>query len=172
MLITKTGRLYYRQTSGGKNRSQIFNNKWRALIERVQKNEPDFPYFPFKSLRVTASDLVRQKSDGEVAATFLLHGQPVECDNLLDIYTKRPFAKLFQVLREMETDFADFFNAAPDKLDEQPMQQYTSTEKRERIVSLKNEGKSVTEIMEDVELSRSTVLRTLERMNSTDKGEA
>jgi DNA-binding CsgD family transcriptional regulator len=164
LLITKTGQLFYRQTAGGKNRSQIFNNKWRALIARVQKSHSDFPNFPFKTLRITSSDLVRQMADGEVASTFLLHGKPVESDDLLDLYTKRPFAKLFEVLKAMQVEFQGVFDAAPDDLGEQPMQQYTAMEKRERIVELKKQDKTVTQIMEEVGVSRMTVLRTLERL--------
>ena len=166
LLITKTGRLYYRQTLGGKNRSQIFNNKWQALIKRVRKSDPDFPYFSFKTLRITASDIIRQKTDGEVSSTFLLHGTPVESDDLLDLYTKRPFAKLFHALRQMQVDFKDFFDAAPKEVDEQPMQQYTSLEKRERILAGFKDEMTVTQIMKDVGVSRSTVLRTLDRLES------
>lgn len=164
LLITKKGTLFYRQTDGGKNRSQIFANKWNALIRRVRKSEPDFPYFPFSSLRDTASDLVRQAADGEVSATFLMHGQPVVQDDLLDLYTKRPFAKVFTALRQLKCDLKDMFEAAPENVIEQPMQQYTPLNKRDRIVELKKDGKTVTQIMDEVGVSRMTVLRTLEKM--------
>ena len=164
LLITKKGTLYYRLTGGKKNRSQIFGNKWTALIKRIQKSEPDFPKFPFSSLRETASDLVRHVADGEVAATFLMHGQPVKQDDLIDLYTKRPFAKVFEALRQMQDDLKDMFEAAPEDVVEQPMQQYTPLNKRERIVELKKEGKTVSQIMEEVGVSRMTVLRTLDKL--------
>ena len=163
-MITKTGTLFYRLTGGGKNRSQIFNNKWSALIKRVQKSEEDFLYFPFSSLRDTAGDLIRHVADGEVAATFLMHGQPVKQDDLLDLYTKRPFGKVFEALRQLEENLKPMFDAAPEDVVEQPMQQYTPMNKRERIVELKKEGRNVTQIMNEVEVSRMTVLRTLEKL--------
>jgi hypothetical protein len=164
LLLTKDGQRYYRKTGGGKNRSQIFNNKWQDLVERVQKNEKDFPYFSFSTLRDTAGDLVRQAADGEVSSTFLMHGQPVKKDDLLDLYTKRPFGKVFEALRRLQVDLKPMFDAAPENLVEQPMQQYTPMNKRDRIVELKKAGMKVTQIMEEVGVSRMTVLRTLERL--------
>ena len=164
LLVTKTGKLFHRLTGGGKNRSQIFNNKWTALIKRIQKSEADFPKYPFSSLRDTAADLVRQVAGGEVSATFLMHGQPVKQDDLLDLYTKRPFGKVFEALRILENELKPMFDAAPDNVIEQPMQQYTPLNKRERIVELRGEGRSVTQIMEEVGVSRMTVLRTLEKL--------
>jgi len=164
LLITKTGTLYYRLTDGGKNRSQIFGNKWNALFQRVKKSEPEFPYFPFSSLRKTASDLMRHVSDGEVAATFLMHGKPVKEDDLIDLYTKRPFGKVFEALRQVQIDLKPMFDAAPENIIEQPMQQYTPMNKRERIVELKKEGRNVTQIMNEVGVSQMTVLRTLNKL--------
>jgi hypothetical protein len=164
LLITKNGALFYRLTSGSKNRSQIFGNKWNSLISRVQKNEDGFPYFPFSSLRDTASDLVRQLAGGEASATFLMHGQPVKEDDLIDLYTKRPFGNVFHALRQLQEDLKPVFDAAPENVVEQPVQQYTPMSKRERIVELREEGKNVTQIMEEVGVSRMTVLRTLEKL--------
>lgn len=166
LLITKTGTLYYRKTGGAKNRSQIFANKWNDLIARIQKSEPDFPYFAFSSLRDTAGDLVRQAAGGEVSATFLMHGQPIKQDDLLDLYTKRPFGKVFEALRQLQADLKPMFEAAPENVVEQPMQQYTPMNKRDRIVELKKANMTVTQIMEEVGVSRMTVLRTLEKLFS------
>ena len=164
LLVSEHGTLFRRLTGGGKNQSQIFGNKWDALIRRVEKNEAGFPHFPFSSLRDTASDLVRQVADGEVSGTFLMHGQPVKQDDLLDIYTKRPFGKVFEALRQLQDILKPVFDAAPTNVVEQPMQQYTPLNKRERIVALKREGKTVSQIMEEVGVSRMTVLRTLEKL--------
>jgi hypothetical protein len=164
LLITKAGTLYYRKTGGAKNRSQIFANKWNDLIARIQKSEPEFPYFPFSTLRDTAGDLVRQAASGEVSATFLMHGQPVKQDDLLDLYTKRPFGKVFEALRRLQADLKPMFDAAPENVVEQPMQQYTPMNKRDRIVELKKADMTVTQIMAEVGVSRMTVLRTLEKL--------
>jgi len=164
LLITKDGTLYHRRTGGAKSRSQIFTNKWRSLIKRVQKSDPTFPFFSFSSLRDTAGDLVRQVADGEVSATFLMHGQPVKQDDLLDLYTKRPFGKVFTALRQLQVELKPMFDAASENPIEQPMQQYTPMSKRDQIVELKRAGRTVTQIMAEVGVSRMTVLRTLERL--------
>jgi hypothetical protein len=164
LLVTDTGTLFYRLTGGGKNQSQIFGNKWGGLIERIRKSEPDFPFFPFSSLRDTAGDLVRQVAGGEVSATFLMHGQPVKQDDLLDLYTRRPFGKVFEALRLLQNELKPMFDAVTAIVSEQPMQQYTPLKKRERIVEMKTQNKSVTQIMDEVGVSRMTVLRTLDRL--------
>ncbi len=170
LLVTEKGTLFYRLTGGQRNRSQIFMNKWSALIKRVQKSQGDFPAYPFKTLRITAADLIRQRSDGEVAATFLLHGEPVKTDNLLDLYTKRPFAKLFKALKQLQEELKSVFDAAPEDVTEQPMQQYTPLDKREQIVALKRQGRKVSEIMAEVGVSKMTVMRTLDRLYYKKRG--
>ncbi|MCD0463071.1 helix-turn-helix domain-containing protein [Roseiconus lacunae] len=164
LLITKEGALFHRLTKGEKNRSQIFSNKWSALLDRIQKDRPDFNRFPFSSLRDSASDLIRQVSDGEVAAVFLMHGKPVKKDDLLDLYTKRPFGKVFEALRKVEGKLKPMFDAAPENVTEQPVQQYTPLGKQERIVELKKQGKKVPEIAAEVGVSKGTVTRTITRL--------
>jgi predicted ArsR family transcriptional regulator len=58
------------------------------------------------------------------------------------------------------------FDAAPENVVEQPMQQYTPMNKRDRIVELKKADMTVTQIMEEIGVSRMTVLRTLEKLYS------
>jgi len=164
LLITDRGTLFYRLTSGKKNQSQIFGNKWDAWIKRIRKDHADFPDYSFSSLRDTASDMVRHVSDGEISSVFLLHGQPVKSDDLLEIYTNRPFGKVFDALRQLEQDLKKVFDAVPQGVVEQPMQQYTPLSKREMVLELKKQGKKVKEIMEETGLSRMTVLRTIQRL--------
>ena len=165
LLITEKGTLFHRLTTGEKNRSQLFNNKWRALLKRVRKDFKDFRHYPFSSLRDSASDLVRQVSDGETAAVFLMHGQPVREDDLLDLYTKRPFGKVFDALRELANGkLKPVLDAAPADPIAQPTQQYTPLAAQERIIELKKEGKTATEIADEVGVSTMTVKRTITRL--------
>jgi DNA-binding CsgD family transcriptional regulator len=165
LLITEAGTFFHRLTSGEKNRSQLFTNKWSALIDRVKRDHPDFPAFPFSTLRDSASDLIRQIAGGEVASVFLMHGKPVKQDNLLDLYTKRPFGRVFEALRQLQSDaLKGVFESAPAAVTAQPMQQYTSMSKRERMLELKAQNKTPTEIAEDVGVSIATVKRTLTRL--------
>jgi hypothetical protein len=164
LVITEKGSLCHRLTSGSKNRSQIFANKWRQLIKRVRKDHPAFPNHKFMSLRQAGGDLVRDVAGGEVAAVFLLHGKPVKTDNLLDLYTNRPFGKVFEALRKVQDKLKPMFEAAPAEICKQPVKQHTTLKIREQIVALKQQGKRVSEIMEATGVSRTTVFRTLERL--------
>ncbi len=164
VLVTERGTLFFRLTAGNKNLSQIFGNKWDALIKRIRKDHPDFPDHSFSSLRDTASDLVRQVAGGEVAAVFLMHGQPVKADDLLDLYTNRPFGRVFETLRTLQQELKVVFDAAPASVVEQPVRQHTSLGQRERIVELKKQGRRVSEIMAETGVSRMTVFRTLDRL--------
>lgn len=166
LLVTDKGTLFYRLTSGKKNQSQIFGNKWDALIKRIRKGKDlgDFPDYSFTSLRDTAADMIRPIAGGEVASVFLMHGKPVQQDDLLDIYSNRPFGRVFDALRTMQEKLKPMFDAVPQGVVEQPMQQYTPLSKRERVLELKKQGKKVKEIMEETGLSRMTVLRTIQRL--------
>lgn len=164
IFMTEKGFLCHRLTAGTKNRSQIFANKWRQLIERVRKDHPQFPNYSFKSLRKTAGNFMREAAGGEVAAVFLMHGKPVKTDDLLDLYTNRPFGKVFEGLLKVQAKLKPMFDAAPAEICDQPMQQYTTMKVREQIVVLKKAGKTVTEIMAATGKSRPTILRTLNRL--------
>ena len=61
----------------------------------------DFRRLSYGKLRKTAASLIRRFADGEVAGVFLAHGQPVESDDLLEIYSNRPFGKVFDALRRV-----------------------------------------------------------------------
>jgi tRNA(Ser,Leu) C12 N-acetylase TAN1 len=140
LVITEKGSLCHRLTSGSKNRSQIFANKWAQLIKRVRNDHPNFPNHAFKSLRITAGNLMREVAGGEVAAVFLMHGKPVKSDNLLDLYTNRPFGKVFEGLRKVQDKLKSMFEATPAEICEQPVKQHTTLKIREKIVALKQDG--------------------------------
>jgi hypothetical protein len=169
LLLTKEGQPFFRRTAGNKNVSQIFTNTWSRLTKRIRLDHSGFPSLPFSSLRDTAGNLVRHAADGEVAAVFLLHGKPVKKDDLLDLYTNRPFGKLFSALRQIEQDLKPVFDAAPPDPWIQPMQQYTTLGKREQILALRKEGKRPSEIAEEIGVSKTTVLRLLQRQAERPK---
>jgi hypothetical protein len=158
LLVTDRGTPFLKQTTGG-NRGQNFNRRWSDLTKRVRADHPDFPRRSFGKLRKTAGNLVRQFSDGEIAGVFLCHGSPVKSDDLIDLYTNRPFAKVFEVLRELEDRLKPVFDSAPDDLFAQPMQQYTGLQKSKRIIQLHEEGKTVCQIADAVGLSKTTIHR-------------
>lgn len=160
LLVTDRGTAFLKQTTGG-NRSQNFNRRWADLTVRVRSDYPEFPKLSFGKLRKTAGNMIRQIADGEIAGVFLCHGRPVKNDDLIDLYTNRPFAKVFDAIKQLEEKLKPVFDSAPDDLTAQPKQQYTGLKKTKRIIELKDEGKSVRQIAEAVGLSKSTIHRHL-----------
>lgn len=101
LLVGRTGRRYDARTAGG-NPNQQLPNSWAALTRRIRESgHPEFRALSFNKLRKTAGNLVRKVGDGEIAGVFLCHGTPVRSDRLLDLYTNRPFAKLFDALERV-----------------------------------------------------------------------
>lgn len=162
LLLTERGTPFLKQSSGG-NRSQNFNRRWADLTKRVKADYPQFPVLSFGKLRKTAANLIRVIADGEICGLFLCHGKPVQTDDLSDVYTDRPFAKVFEALLRLEAKLKPVFDAAPKDLFAQPMQQYTSLKKANRILQLHEEGKPMREIAEAVGLSKTTVHRHIQR---------
>lgn len=95
-LLTSKGQPLYRQTTSG-NRSDSIANTWNRLLNRIRKDGrySDFPKLSFKYLRKTSGDLVRNVSDGEIAGVFMSRADAVKSDDEADIYTNRPFEKVF-----------------------------------------------------------------------------
>ncbi|MGA2497437.1 MAG: tyrosine-type recombinase/integrase [Tepidisphaeraceae bacterium] len=100
MMITKNGHPFDRQ------RIAI---AWMRLIDRVQAAQPGFRRLSFKHLRKTAGQLVRDRSNGEIAGVFLCHGQAVATDDLADVYTNRPFDKVGATLAIVHRDLLPMF---------------------------------------------------------------
>jgi len=111
LLLNAKGEPYDKPTAGG-NASQQMSNRFAALLRRIRRDGNSIRSLSFNKLRKTAADLVRQFSDGETAATFLMHGQPFEQDDLLDLYSRRPFGKVFRAIREVEEYLKPMFLAA------------------------------------------------------------
>ena len=100
--VTKTGSRWYRTHSS--NPQAKFNGWWAKLVTRAKKKHPDMPKYPFGSLRDTFPDIIRNEiqGGGELASLCLHHGSTTN-DDLLNLYTKLPFRRLFEateVLRE------------------------------------------------------------------------
>lgn len=97
------------------NRHRI-SNTWAKLRKRIEREtgQPADWWLPFKHLRKTAAQLVRDASDGEVAGTFLSHGQPVASDELADVYSNRPFDKVGAALGDVRDKLKKVFKTALD----------------------------------------------------------
>jgi hypothetical protein len=121
LLVTHKGQRYDAPTKGNHANFQI-PNSWFRLADRIRKDHPAFRRLSFNKLRKTAGNLVRSVAGGEVAAVFLCHGTPVKSDELLDLYTNRPFARVFEAvervgeqLRPLWAGVAEPFPDSPKK---------------------------------------------------------
>ena len=152
--------LDHRSKSGNPSR-QILNTFTR-LQERILADDNEISRLPFKHLRKTSGDLIRRFSDGEIAGVFLLHGSPVKTDKLSDVYTNRPFGKVYEAIRRVEEYLQPVFAEAGDFPTQEQPQAYTGRKAIDRIAELKREGKSIREIAETVGKSRMTVYRHIQ----------
>ena len=160
ILNSEGRRLDLRSESG--NPSRQIPNAFTRLQERIRTDGNEISPLPFKHLRKTSGDLIRRFSDGEIAGVFLLHGSPVKTDKLSDVYTNRPFGKVYEAIRRVQAYLQPVFaEAGNDPTLEQP-QAYTGRKAIDRIAELKREGKSIREIAEAVGKSRMTVYRHIE----------
>jgi len=174
LLLTEDGHSFLKPTAQG-NANQRIPNTWRSLVRRVQKDNPDFHYLSFKHLRKTAGDLMRwfggrrvsaDRAGGEIAKIFLCHGNAVESDELADIYTNRPFGRVFEVLREVEEYLQPMFDAVPPEPFPEKRKKggpnITSGQIR-RIRSLRKQGFKIKKIAELVGVTTQTVHRHLKK---------
>jgi hypothetical protein len=101
LLVNSNGEPFDKATSGGNSNRQI-PNRFARLLYRIREDKQTITTLPFKMLRKTGGNLVKRFSDGEIAGIFLCHGQPVASDDLSDIYTTRPFGKLFAASQRVQ----------------------------------------------------------------------
>lgn len=152
------------QRSANGNPSRQIPNTFSRLHKRIIDDGNEITKLPFKHLRKTAGDLIRRFSDGEVAGVFLLHGSPVTTDKLSDVYTNRPFGKVYDAIRRVEEYLQPVFEEAGDDPTLEQPQAYTSRKSVDRIAEMTKEGKTVREIAEAIGKSRMTVHRHIQKL--------
>lgn len=110
------GELVFVTDDGSPYMRQRFSNAWGRLRKRIEREMgQDIPWWlPFKHLRKTAAQLVRDASDGEIAGVFLSHGKPVQTDDLSDLYSKRPFHRVDAALADVQKRLGPVFATAAD----------------------------------------------------------
>jgi hypothetical protein len=150
------------------NKNAKIQNLWNKTIERIQKDLPEFQQLSFNKLRKTASNFVRHEAGPEVASLMLAHGESYAGDDLLDVYTNRPFAKLHSALRLVEARLqrvwdavADPFPAGPEKRGGPNISQATIR----KILDMHTTGWKPPAIAEKLDLSAETVRRWIKRGN-------
>lgn len=145
------------------NRNQQIPNYFDRLIKRITDDDNEMRKLSFGKLRKTGGDLIRKYSDGEVSGVFLCHGSAVKSDDLADVYTNRPFGKVFKAIREVQEYLTPVFEAAGSRpFDPQP-QAYTGRKTISLILSLHEQGQSPTKIAKAACVSPDTVRRHVQR---------
>jgi len=162
-LLNRNGLPLDHRTAGG-NPSQQIPNAFSRLKKRISNDGHEIASLPFKHLRKTAGDLIRRFSDGEVSGVFLLHGSPVQSDKLSDVYTNRPFGKVYEAIRRVEEYLQPVFDEAGDAPAVDQPQAYTSRRMIDQIVELAKTGTSVRDIAAATGKSRMTVQRHLQKL--------
>ncbi len=163
VFLSDDGRSFIEPTEGG-NSNQRIPNLWRnGLIKRVTKDYPQFRILSFGKLRKTAGNLVKRLSDGEVCGVFLCHGTPVQSDSLQDLYTNRPFARVFKALQAVEGFLKPMFAEALEPFPMEPKKggSNLSVKQIDQIHRMYTEGKPVAEIAVAVGTTKQTVYRRI-----------
>ena len=168
LLVTRTGQRFDAPTKSNHANQQI-RNSWNRLIKKIHGDDASFPELSFKHLRKTAGTLIRHASNGEVAGIFLAHGKPVASDGLLDVYTERPFEKVFDAIDLVDAKLQEVWASVPDPFPEEPKKGGTniSPAKIEKILKMYALGYRLTAIAEQLSVSITTVRRwAIERKHS------
>ena len=145
-------------------------NRWNSLTSRVQKDHPDFQRLSHSKLRKTGGNLIRREFGGEIMAIYLCHGRVVASDDLAEVYSNRPFGKMFEALRWLEEHLQPMFDATPD--DPFPSVRKKGgtnmTRRQLKIIrEMSRNGASVAEIARKAKVSRMTVYRHREPPNGS-----
>jgi integrase len=150
LLVTRRGTPLIEPTKSNF-RGAYIPNRWATLLRRIREDHPDFRRLSFNKLRKTAGNLIRQFADGEVAGVFLCHGQAVRTDDLADVYTNRPFDKVFKAQQQVWDHLKDIFVGeviADNKI---------SVGTIKKIKELHRKGLPVSEIAKQCGVAESTV---------------
>ena len=131
---------------------------------RVQKDHPGFLWLSFNKLRKTGASLVQQVASDDVASMYLCHGQ-TSPDSLMEVYTNRPFPKVFEALDQVRHILDPVFGrvTAPFPAETPKSGPVVSLGTRKQIIQLRAEGLQLKEIAERTGTSESTVKRHLRR---------
>jgi site-specific recombinase XerC len=160
LLVTKEGKPLAEQTKGN-NRNNKIPAMWSRLQDRVSKDHPQFAAksgnrrLSFNKLRKTGINLIRKAADGEIAGIFACHGTPVKSDNLLDLYTNRPFDKVFVAINVVRAMLEPMFSKVPNPFPAgKASRPSIGLAKLERIPELRRQGLTPTQIAEQLGISR------------------
>jgi len=162
LIVNLGGHAYDTPTKGNDRNSQI-PNLWKSLTTLIRKDDEhkEFRLLSFGKLRKTGGNLIRTQADGEISGVFLCHGTPVKSDDLLDCYTNRPFAKVFEAIDCVGQQLAPIWASVENPFPEVRKKGggNISAGKINRIRKLRQQGYKVAHIAEKIGVSQQTVIR-------------
>jgi integrase len=150
--------LWLRLKSG--NYKNGINKRWNDLLDRVQKDYPNFFRYSFGKLRKTAAIRVIERADAEAASMILAHGIPSE-DKVLAAYVNIPWQKLYAAQKAYGDNIRPLLKT-PRPPFEQPPKSYIG-KKALQILEQHEKGIPVLQISRNLGISTMTVYRHLER---------
>ena len=162
LCLTERGLPFVGQTKGGNNSTRLSKHWYGGLLDRVCKDYPGFKRLSPKCLRKTSGNMVREIAGGEIMAVFHCRGQAVRTDHLADVYSNRPFGKVFRAIEEMQARLEPMFEAVQGERFPRGAKKggpNISLGTIERIRALHAAGKRVCEIVREVGVSENTVYR-------------
>jgi hypothetical protein len=171
LLTNQAGKRYDGLTKGNNPNFQI-PNSWFHLSERIRKDDPSFRRLSFNKLRKTAANLVRSVAGGEVAAVFLCHGAALKRDELLEVYTNRPFAKVFEAIDQVGAKLRPLWNTVSAPFAELRQEGGANISRGiiRGIQEMKRQGYKTAYVAEKLGVSADTVRRWAKRTAETDHG--
>ena len=172
LLVNRKGNRYDTPTKGNHANFQI-PNAWLALADQIKKDHPKFRRLSFNKLRKTAGNLIRSEANGEIAAVFLCHGTPVKADELLDLYTNRPFSKVFAAIDQVGEKLRPLWTGADDPFPDEIKKGGPNISRGtiQHIQTMKRQGFKTGYIAEKLGLSPETVRRWVKRSPDSNEPE-
>ena len=163
VLLNDHGHPFTKTTKKGNSNNQI-TNTWNRLLDRIQKDHEEFRRLPHENLRDTSANLIRRNRDfgSEIAKVFISHGNPFKSDDLLELYSNKPFGRVFEACRWLEEVFGPVFEVTPDN--PFPAERKLgggglTLKQRKSIQRLEQQGLSAKEIAKKVGCTAATVYR-------------
>ena len=161
VFLTERGRPMWHSTAKG-NTSDSFANTWNNLIERVQKDNPEFLKYSFNKLRKTSATRILKISSAEIASMILAH-KTISDDELLHHYALLPWDKLFEAQLQFEREIAAMLEPQ-EGIDPWAEKQkvYIGIAKSKAILTLHDSGKAAKEIASQLGVAPATVHRHIQ----------
>lgn len=155
--------------TAGNNTSSAIANYWSALTARIRKDTPTFRSLSFNKLRKTGQNYLRTRHSAEIASVYASRGKPFPADDLLEVYTNKPFARVHAALRDFESWLLPVFDSCQNPFPDNWAKTRAvggpniSRATIDKIQELHKAGRRVVDISREVGFSRETVRRWITR---------